>query len=339
MKNTKKSPKIVAFGGGTGLYSLLSGLKHLFNDIEVIVTVADDGGSSGKLKKELKIPPPGDIRNCIVALSESEPLMKNLMQYRFSDGFLKGHSFGNIFLAAMTMLTGSFPEAVEKVSAILNVKGKIHPSTLELVSLKAVTKSGKKIRGESKIGKTKDLHTVKLHPENPEANPGAIKAVEAANVMIFGPGSLYTSILPNLLVKGMVEAIDKNRTALKIFVMNVMTQPGETEGYTASEHIKAIYKHVGKAIFDVVLVNTGVFPGRILRRYAKEGAYPVAIDRGELEKLGVKIVSADLALGEDFARHDPVKLAGAIYNIYLEYLGERTPSKKVYSTSTPFMHP
>ncbi len=327
MKN-KKNPKVVAFGGGTGLYSLLSGLKHTFDDIEVIVTVADDGGSSGRLKRELKIPPPGDIRNCIVALSESEPLMKELMQYRFDNGSLKGHSFGNIFLAAMTKLTGSFPEAVEKVSTILKVKGRIHPSTLELVSLKALTKSGKKIRGESKIGKTTDLLSVELHPRNPEANPLAIKAVESADVMIFGPGSLYTSILPNLLVKGMVEAIKKNERALKIFVLNVMTQPGETQGYTASDHVKAIFRHTEEKIFDVILVNTGVFPGRILKKYAKEGAYPVAIDRGELEKLGLKIVSRDLALGEDFARHDPEKLARAIYNIYHESIWGKAISKR-----------
>lgn len=312
-----RNPKVVAIGGGTGLSTLLHGLKKKTANITAVVTVADDGGSSGRLRKEMDILPPGDIRDCLVALADAEPLMRKLFMYRFSKGAeLAGHSFGNLFIAAMTQLTGDFQEALEQSSRVLAIRGQVLPSTLERVTLFALTESGKIVKGESNIGNLKGekIKRIWIEPKNPSPNPKVIEAIEKADAIIVGPGSLYTSILPNLLVPGIVETIRKSK-AKKIFVVNVMTQPGETQGYTASMHVKAVYEHVGEGLFQHVIVNVGTFSQDILSRYSEEGAFPVTVDEPKLKEMGLEVWTGDMAQETDYARHNPDVLCEVIMEI------------------------
>lgn len=316
-KILERGPKVVALGGGTGLSNLLRGLKIYTSNITAIVTVADDGGSSGRLRDEMGVLPPGDIRNCLVALADAEPLMKELFQYRFKqEGQLEGHSFGNLFIASLSEVLGDFEEAIKESSKVLNIRGKVLPATNDDVRLGAIY-TDKTIRmGESVIPEEgKKIDNVFLKPEGSRPTAEAIKAIQEADIIVIGPGSLYTSVIPNLLVGDVSQAIKKSK-AVKIYICNVMTQPGETTEYKTSDHIKAIYKHSTDGLFDYVVVNREEGSANLARRYEEEGAYPVKVDKDELEyKLGVKVVSEDLLSNEGYIRHDPHELARIIFRI------------------------
>ncbi|MDR1951923.1 MAG: YvcK family protein [Elusimicrobiota bacterium] len=302
---------ITALGGGTGLSSLLRGLKKYNDKITAIVNVADDGGSSGKLRNELGVLPPGDIRNCLVALSEEESLMSRLFQYRFpQNGSLAGHSFGNLFLTAMSAISGSFDNAILNCAEVLAIRGRVLPATLSPVVLEAELKSGRQIIGESNISNVYEkIDEIILFPPNPPAAPEVLTAIKNSDVLIFGPGSLYTSVVVNFLVDGVVEAI-KSSKSYKIYIANIMTQPGETSEYKLSDHIAAIEKHSYKGILDMVLVNKAKIPRKIIRRYKKQGA-----DQVEIDKIKVKTRKANLFSDKIYARHDSGKLAEAIVKI------------------------
>ncbi len=308
-----RGPSIAVIGGGHGLSVLLRGIKEATSNVTAIVTVADDGGSSGRLREELGIIPPGDLRNCLVALADTEPLMEKLFQYRFvGESALAGHSFGNLFIAAMNEVTGDMETALVEASKVLAVKGRVLPASKEHVRLDAVMEDGTVVEGESHIPEArKRIRRVRLFPEHAEAVGTALEAIQTADAVILGPGSLYTSILPNLLVDGMAETLRRSR-AVKIYICNVMTQPGETDGYTASMHVKAIMEHVGKGVIDYVLVHSGKISDAMRESYAAQGSFPVEVDRDALNRLGVGFVQADIMSGSDAGHHDPVKLREAV---------------------------
>ncbi|MCX8129257.1 MAG: YvcK family protein [Clostridia bacterium] len=318
-----KGPKIVAIGGGTGLSTMLRGLKAYSSNITAIVTVADDGGGSGALRQDLGMLPPGDIRNCILALADTEPIMEKLLQYRFSDGVLKGQSFGNLFLAAMDGISSSFEEAVKKMSAVLAVTGNVLPITLDNVNLCAELEDGYVICGESKIGKHNIFHPgeikkIFLDPETVKPLQEALDAIAEADMLILGPGSLYTSIIPNLLVSGVTDAI-RSSNAVKVYVCNVMTQPGETEGYSTYDHISAIERHTYKGIVNYCVVNTADIPEDLKRHYANDGAETVRVDSDILDSNGIKVICSDfVSIRNKLVRHDPDKLAGTIMDLVAE---------------------
>lgn len=309
------NPNVVCVGGGTGLPNLLRGLKKYTSNITAVVTVADDGGSSGIIRDELKIPPPGDIRNCLLALADTEPLMENLFQYRFTAGSFKGHSFGNIFLAAMTEMLGDFELAIKESSKVLAVRGRVLPSTLDDVVLEAEYCDGTTVWGESKIPQPKrQIKRIRIRPEDAKPLDEALEALEKADAVILGPGSLYTSVIPNLLVKDMVKSIAESR-AKKIYVVNIMTQPGETTGYSAYDHVRAIIEHSRSDLLEYVVVNTGKVPEELLYRYRVDGAVPVICDSEKIRAIGYNVVEADILNYTDVVRHSPEKLAGIIMNI------------------------
>jgi uncharacterized cofD-like protein len=298
-------PKVVAIGGGTGLSVLLRGLKLYDVDITAVVTVADDGGSSGRIRSEFDMPPPGDLRNCLVALADTEPLMERLWQHRFQNGEgLAGHSFGNLFIAAMRDITGDFETAIREASRVLAIRGRVLPAAKEAIVLSALMDDGTIVTGESQIPRSgKKIRNVSIAPGNVEPLPEVVRAIESADAIVVGPGSLYTSILPNLLVPGIVEAIHRS-AGKRIFICNIMTQPGETDGYTASDHIQAVYRHVGGPLFDYAFVNTGQIPEEALARYREKGSYPVEADIEALERLGVRVVADNFLHYGTYARHD-----------------------------------
>ncbi|NLM53270.1 MAG: YvcK family protein [Firmicutes bacterium] len=312
---TKLSPEpsIAAIGGGTGLSTLLRGLKKYTGKISAIVNVTDDGGSSGRLRENLDMLPPGDIRNCLVALANTEPLLKKLFEYRFTTGEgLAGHSLGNLFLAALTDEFG-FEEAVVAASRVLAISGEVLPVTLDKLVLKAKMVDGRIVRGESNIpqagGKIQRLY---LEPETSTIYPAAKKAILSAQLVVVGPGSLFTSLIANLLVPGVVEAL-RQTPAQKIYICNVMTQKGETDAFTAADHLQAIYDHVGEALFDTVIINNNLnIPGVLLKKYAQEGSFPVNPDLERVQKMGVRVVAADLISPAELVRHDPDKLARVV---------------------------
>lgn len=312
----QKGPKVVAIGGGTGLANLLRGLKEFTGNITAVVTVADNGGSSGKLREELDILPPGDIRNCLVALADQEPLMEDLFQYRFhKEGDLRGHSFGNLFIAAMSEVLGDFEEAVEESSKVLAIRGRVLPSTNEIVNLGAIYNDGSEKVGESEIPDVnKAINGVYLKPSSVSITENVKNALLEADYILVGPGSLYTSLIPNLLINGMIESIKKS-DAQKVFITNVMTQPGETTGYTAYDHIKAVYDHIGSQIFDHIIVNKNGSRKDLLEKYAEQGAYPVEDDIEKLNKLNINIVEGKLIQAGDYIRHDPHKLAEVLVEL------------------------
>ena len=306
--------RIVSLGGGHGLASLLKGLKKYTQrgggeaaiEITAIVTVSDDGGSSGRLRRDLDMLPPGDIRNCLVALAEDEALLTKLFDYRFSAGKgLKGHSFGNLFLAVLAQLTGDFPRAVQLGSEVLAVSGRIYPSTGAHVHLRATMDDGRIVEGESKISKSSiAIHRVELLPTGAKPLPEALEAIRQADLITLGPGSLYTSVIPNLLVRGMARAIQES-PALKACFMNLMWQPGETTGLTAADHIAAIERHAGRHLVEVAVINTAPIPERRLRTYAREQARPVECDLARLMTQGVQVLARPLLASGDKVRHDP----------------------------------
>ncbi|WP_147804341.1 gluconeogenesis factor YvcK family protein [Alkalicoccus halolimnae] len=312
-----KQANVCVIGGGTGLSVLLRGLKTYPVDISAIVTVADDGGSSGRLREELNIPPPGDVRNVLVALSEVEPLVEELFQHRFENGSgLTGHSLGNLLLAGMSSITGDFAQGVQEISRVLNVKGKVIPASNEHITLVAEYMDGTTMRGESKIpGVGKPIRRISLDPEYPRPMAEAIYAIEQADLIVLGPGSLYTSIIPNLLVPGMKEALLRSDVT-KVYICNVMTQPGETDNYSVSEHIQAIDEHVGAKVVDAVLLNMQSIPEEFAEKYRKEGASPVEADLEKLREMKLKIIADELlTITQDALRHDAMKVSQRLVSL------------------------
>ena len=316
-----KGPAITVVGGGHGLSVLLRGIKQATTNVTAVVTVADDGGSSGRLREELGMIPPGDLRNCLVALADTEPLMEKLFQHRFEgDSQLSGHSFGNLFIAAMAQVTGDVETALKESSKVLAVKGRVLPASKEFVRLDAIMEDGSIVCGESKIPEAhKKIHRVKLFPEHVEAVQSSLDALRDAEAIVLGPGSLYTSIMPNLLVEGIGDALCRSR-AVKIYICNVMTQPGEPDGYTASMHVKAILDHAGRNAVDYVIVNSTPVPEDLKKKYAEAGAYPVIVDEDVLKALGVGVIKADLITNHDAIHHDPKKLAESVMQVVYETL-------------------
>ena len=318
-KQLGRGPKIVTVGGGTGLSVLLSGLKEYTSNITAIVTVADDGGSSGRLRQQFDILPPGDIRNCLVALADASTLMRDLFQFRFdASSEFSGHNFGNLFITVMTRLTGDFEKAIKETSKVLALRGQVIPSTLNNVALVAQHKDGSVTRGEDKIPKAHlPIDKVYLDPTASVATPEAIKAIEEAQIIVLGPGSLYTSIIPNLLIKEIADSIIASG-AIKVYVCNAMTQPGETDGYSASDHIRALIYHSHPRIFDYCVLNIGEIPKDTLKRYAKEDSYPVVNDTKKIESMGYRIIEHDFIIAKDVVRHDPLKIAKVISSFFDE---------------------
>jgi uncharacterized cofD-like protein len=321
MKKAKQHPaagaRVVAIGGGTGLSMLLRGMKqylagrrHEISDLAAIVTVTDDGGSSGRLRREYRVLPPGDIRNCMVALSQDEALLGRLFQYRFNSGSgLRGHSFGNLFLTALTHVTGDFAEAVRVSGEVLAIRGRIFPATLENVTLEAVMKDGKTVSGETHIVKSgKKIRRLRLRPRRVNPLPEVLEAIARANLILVGPGSLYTSVLPNLLVTGVAEAIESS-SATKIYIANLMTQPGETEGFSLSDHVRVIYEHTRRKLFDWVVASKQIVSPEVARRYSARRAAPVLVDVQKLQAIGVRCMLDDLLEEHGVVRHDAARLA------------------------------
>lgn len=322
----RRGPKVVVIGGGTGLSVLLRGLKEYTSNITAIVSVADDGGSSGRLRDQLGILPPGDIRNCLVALADKEALMEEVLNYRFKHGDeLAGHNLGNLFLAAMTDMYGNFEEAVRQMSRVLAIRGKVIPSTLEHVTLCAEMADGTVISGESNISRSLGgIKRIFIQPEMVKPLDEAIEAIHEADGVILGPGSLYTSIIPNLLVGEIAKSIN-NSKGIKIYVCNVMTQPGETSSYTAGDHLEAIYNHCPETSFDYIIVNDQPISDReLLAKYTFDGAEQVEIDEEKLAQLGVKVLAKPLLDERKLLRHNSKALGRAIIELIL--------TKKKYKT-------
>lgn len=331
--------RVVTVGGGNGLSTLLRGLRAYATaselwappavDITAVVTVTDDGGSSGRLRREFAVLPPGDIRNCMVALSGDEALLSRLFQYRFPTGRgLKGHSFGNLFLTALSNVTGDFARAVKVSSEVLAIAGRIHPSTASNVALEAALEDGTTVLGESRISRSRArIERIALRPRRCRPLRETIEAIAEADLITLGPGSLFTSVIPNLLVEGIPKAIRQSR-AIKAYIANLMWQPGETSGFSASDHVQAILNHSCPKLLDCVIVSTRPIAAALLRRYAREGAWPVECDVARLRELGLSVIGADLTEQTDKVRHDPAALAGVVLDLAAEGRRRRAASAK-----------
>ncbi|HXW63412.1 MAG TPA: YvcK family protein [Candidatus Acidoferrales bacterium] len=314
--------RVVALGGGTGLSTMLRGLKsHLaeggrrgpklaISDLTAVVTVTDDGGSSGRLRREYKVLPPGDIRNCLVALSRDEHLLGKLFQYRFPAGRgLAGHSFGNLFLTALTDSMGDFPKAVEVSAKVLAIRGRIFPSTAQYVTLEATLEDGRVVAGETNISRSrKRIVQVRLVPRRVRPLPEVLTALRDANLILVGPGSLYTSILPNLLVEEVAEIIAQSK-AIRVYIANLMTQPGETQDYSVADHVRAIYQHTRRNLFDFAVINRSAVSPKLLRRYRAQGAEPVDPSLDEMTRMGIRYVTGDFLRQDGVVRHDEARLS------------------------------
>lgn len=318
-----KGRKIVVIGGGTGLSVLLRGMKQITSNITVVVTVADDGGGSGILREDLGMLPPGDIRSCILALSEMEPTMENLFQYRFTEGGLKGQSFGNLFIASMNGISDSFEEAIKKMSEVLAVKGDVYPVTLEDITLFAQLKNGRIIKGESSIPKKSQednspIDFVFIKPKKAGTLPEVIEAIRHADAVVLGPGSLYTSIIPNLLVKDIVESIERS-TANTFYLPNIMTQPGETDFYSVSDHVNALFRNTSMRNIDYVIANHQKVPAEIEEKYLSEGArmvLPKPEDFRILQDKGINLITEELVeVKNNYVRHDALKTSKKIESL------------------------
>ncbi len=326
--------RVVAIGGGTGLSAVLRGLKHyvphpvstvpprtgdpVISKLSAVVTVTDDGGSSGRLRKELNVPPPGDIRNCMIALSEDEALLSRLFQYRFPGGGLEGHSFGNLFLTALAGVTGDFSEAVKLSSAILATRGDIFPATTSNVQLDAFMKDGSRVRGETNItASSSRIVKLCLVPANVRPLPQTLEAIEEADLITIGPGSLFTSLVPNLLVRGVSEAIAKSR-AVKVYICNIMTQANESIGFTAADHIRALFRHArDNKVFNYAMINTRAIPNEMKARYALEGSTQIVNDLDSIRAMGVEPILGDYVDGSGLARHATDRIARDVLNLAL----------------------
>ncbi|MGZ9586960.1 gluconeogenesis factor YvcK family protein [Paenibacillus marinisediminis] len=320
MKDMER-PRIVVMGGGTGLSVMLRGLKEKPLDITAIVTVADDGGSSGILRNELQMPPPGDIRSVLTALADVEPSLSEMLKYRFQSGTgLAGHSLGNLILAAMTDITGDFVSGIRELSRVLAVRGRVLPAADQAVVLKAEMIDGTIVTGESNIPKYgKRIKRVFMEPSDVEALPEAVEALREADAILIGPGSLYTSIIPTLLVKELADAVVQSN-AVKLFVCNVMTQPGETDNYSVGDHLDAIHLHIGHQLFDYVIVNDGEIPPQVQDKYAEKGAKAVHLDLEEVTNRGYKVIADSLVLFRTYLRHDADKLSHHIYHLVEDWM-------------------
>jgi len=342
--------RVVALGGGTGLSALLRGLKdHVvrrsdqhptverpITDLAAIVTVTDDGGSSGRLRRENRMLPPGDIRNCMVALSKDETLLSRLFQYRFHAGRgLRGHNFGNLFLAALTHVTGDFAEAVRVSSKVLAVRGRIFPSTLSNVHLVATLADGKRVKGETRISRSRvPIRKIGLNPRRVRPLPAAIEAIEQADLIFMGPGSLYTSVIPNLLIPEIAHAVARSR-APRVYIANLMTQPGETEHYSVADHVRAIYDHTRRHIFDFVVINRKPVPPALLRKYRREGAEPVQPSLAELKRMGIRYITGDFLHHDKVLRHDQSRLARLLLDKFVQpQQGKRAGKKSTRRRAT-----
>ncbi|MGI6434161.1 MAG: gluconeogenesis factor YvcK family protein [Syntrophomonadaceae bacterium] len=316
MKRFKPEPRIVVIGGGTGLSVMLKGLKKYTSQLTAVVTVTDDGGSSGRLRSELGVLPPGDIRNCLVALAETETLMDKVFQHRFNAGDgLQGHNLGNLLLVALTDIAGDFVSAIREVSQVLKVRGQVLPATLEYVTLAAKMQDGSIVTGETSIRRhDQKIEKVFLIPGKCLPAPETLEAIREADAVILGPGSLYTSIIPNLLVHGVVSAIEESK-AVTCYVSNIMTEKGETDGYSAADHLRVILEHLGQQIIDYVIVNSGPIDEDRLERYREEKAVPVQTTSDEIIALGMVLIAQDLVSDTDVAWHAPDKLARVIIDI------------------------
>ena len=319
----KREPRIAAIGGGHGLSAMLRGLKRYTKHITAIVTVADDGGGSGMLREDLGMLPPGDIRNCIMALANTEPTMERLLNYRFTEGSLSGQSFGNLFLAAMNGISGSFDEAVQRMGEVLAITGSVLPVTNQNVYLEAEFDNGSRTLGESKIFYAKKINDcrirqVRLVPENPQALQDSIDAIRQADIIVIGPGSLYTSIIPNFLVDGISEAI-RSSGAVREYILNIMTQDGETDGYTGEDHVRALLEHAGGDVIDVCIANNAPVPEKWLAPYRQEGVGPIEVDRAGIEALGVAVREFPLCRPGRYIRHDADALSRAILSVWREF--------------------
>ena len=312
---------IVALGGGTGLSTILRGLKKHCRNITAIVTMADDGGGSGQLRNELGMPPPGDVRSCLEALANTEPTLQKLLRYRFTEGGLKGQSLGNLFLAALNDISGSFYGAVQSLSEVFAITGRVLPVTSEDVHLLAHFDDGTEILGESKIRTFKKegdrrIEKISLVPASPAALGDSIRAIEAADIILLGPGSLYTSIIPNLLTEGVSDAIAKSK-AFRVYILNVSTEDGETDNFTASDHLKVLFDHSGGRIVDYCLANAEPFPDFVEQNHRSRGGGQTILDPKEIEALGVTTIARPvLEYGDGFGHHDPDKLANELFELY-----------------------
>ncbi|HYW47087.1 MAG TPA: gluconeogenesis factor YvcK family protein [Bryobacteraceae bacterium] len=314
-------------GGGTGLSALLEGLKRYTKaedpattvDITAIVTVTDDGGSSGRLRREFDVLPPGDIRNCMVALSEDSALLSRLFQYRFQAGRgLKGHSFGNLFLMALTQIMGDFPEAVRASSEVLNIAGRIYPATADNVALEARLANGTRVVGETLISRSQHkISRIRLVPRTARPLDAALTAIAEADVITLGPGSLFTSVIPNLLVEGIPAAIRRS-SAVKAYFVNLMWQPGETTEFRASDHVRAIHRHAGANLLDYAVVNIRPITSAVKKRYARQAALPVESDIDAIFKMGLKVMAGKLAQLTDKVRHEPAATAAVVLKLAQE---------------------
>ncbi|MGA8367674.1 MAG: gluconeogenesis factor YvcK family protein [Candidatus Acidiferrales bacterium] len=330
-KHRSRPVRIVALGGGTGLSAVLRGLKEYvaerkkngpnrpISDLAAVVTVTDDGGSSGRLRKEYRVLPPGDIRNCMVALSKDEHLLGHLFQYRFPAGRgLAGHSFGNLFLTALTNVTGDFSRAVRVSAQVLAIRGRIYPSTEQNVTLQAVLEDGAVVAGETAISRSrKRIARVRLVPRHVHPVPEVLEALRQAHLILIGPGSLYTSLIPNLLVDGIAETIARSR-ATCVYIANLMTQPGETDGYSVADHVRAIYDHTRPGLFDFAVINRTPIAPRLLRRYRREGAEPVEPAFDELARLGLRHIMGNLLYQDGVVRHDQSRLTRLLLNQFVQ---------------------
>ena len=313
MKN--KKIEVVAFGGGTGLSQLLKGLKTIDDfSITAVVTMADDGGSSGRLRKSMGIPPPGDLRNCLISLSSLDPLLKEVLQYRFQEAELEGHSFGNLFLAVLTRITGNFQEAINEAHRLLQVKGRVLPSILNKATLEALHEDGSKTTGQARITIADHrIKSIRLLP-NPIANPEVVKAVKSADLILFGPGSLYTSVLVNLIPEKILESVVKS-CAQKVYICNPMTQPGETNGFSVEDHVRAFDEICQKRIINTLIVNNSQIRPSVLKKYRLTGSMPVEVLNMKRLRQEYKVICADLIEADQAIRHDAIKLAGILLEI------------------------
>ncbi|MBN1493283.1 MAG: uridine diphosphate-N-acetylglucosamine-binding protein YvcK [Candidatus Omnitrophica bacterium] len=316
----ERGPRVVVVGGGTGLNVLLQGIKEYTNNISAIVTVTDTGGSSGRLRNEFDMLPPGDIRNCLVALADRSPLLNDLFQYRFEDGTgLKGHNFGNLFITALSKITGCFDLAVKEASKVLAIRGQVIPSTLDKVTLVAEFEDGSTAEGETTIvDMHKKIKQIALKPHDCRPTKEAIEAIETADMVILGPGSLFTSVLPNILISDIQKALEES-DAFKIYVANVMTQPGETDDMSAYEHYDVLVRHTSDRIVNACLVNIGTIPGHLKKMYAEKDQFPVELDLDKIKDNGVMVFKENVINVENTIKHSAELLAKALFDVYLKF--------------------